>query len=252
MARVIDFYNFLDSICPFSLQEDWDNSGLLVGDKNKEVTRAAVVLDITEDAVQYASQVGAELIISHHPVIFKAKRELLKGDAVYTLAQNSMSAICAHTNLDCAGGGVNDVLAQLLDIQNVEVFPCDCSPELLRVGVLPQKMSADELALQIKDALGGCVRYCCEEKQIESVALCSGSGCSFVPDVIKAGIDSFITGDASHHDFIDCKEKDLALFAAGHFETEAISIKPLCDRLQEKFDNVKFTVFEQKTPITYI
>ena len=106
MARVIDFYNFLDSICPFSLQEDWDNSGLLVGDKNKEVTRAAVVLDITEDAVQYASQVGAELIISHHPVIFKAKRELLKGDAVYTLAQNSMSAICAHTNLDCANGGV--------------------------------------------------------------------------------------------------------------------------------------------------
>ena len=74
MARVIDFYNFLDSICPFSLQEDWDNSGLLVGDKNKEVTRAAVVLDITEDAVQYASQVGAELIISHHPVIFKAKK----------------------------------------------------------------------------------------------------------------------------------------------------------------------------------
>lgn len=252
MARVIDFYNFLDSIYPFSLQEDWDNSGLLVGDKNKEVTRAAVVLDITEDAVQYASQVGAELIISHHPVIFKAKRELLKGDAVYTLAQNSMSAICAHTNLDCAGGGVNDVLAQLLDIQNVEVFPCDCSPELLRVGVLPQKMSADELALQIKDALGGCVRYCCEEKQIESVALCSGSGCSFVPDVIKAGIDSFITGDASHHDFIDCKEKGLALFAAGHFETENPVVSVLANKLRCEFPDTDIIVIPQKNPVKYI
>lgn len=252
MARVIDFYNFLDSFCPFSMQEDWDNSGLLVGDRNSEVTRAAVVLDITEEAVRYAAQVGAELIISHHPVIFKAKKELLKGDAVYTLAQNSISAICAHTNLDCAGGGVNDVLAQLLEIQNVEVFPCDSLSELLRVGVLPKKMSADELAYKIKDTLGGCVRYCESEKAIESVALCSGSGCSFVPDIINADIDAFITGDASHHDFIDSKEKGLALFAAGHFETENPIVSVLANKLRCKFPDTDIIVIPQKNPVKYI
>lgn len=252
MARVIDFYNFLDSICPFSMQESWDNSGLLVGDKEQEVTRAAIVLDITENAVQYASQVGAELIISHHPVIFKAKKSLLKGDAAYTLAKNSISAICAHTNLDCAGGGVNDVLAEMLDIQNIEVFPCDTSPELLRVGVLPQKMSAQELAQKIKLTLGGCVRYCGGEKQIESVAVCSGAGCSFIDDVIKAGIDSFITGDASHHDFIDCDENNLALFAAGHFETENPVISALANKLRCEFSDTDIIVIPQKNPIKYI
>ena len=113
-------------------------------------------------------------------------------------------------------------------------------------------MSADELALQIKDALGGCVRYCCEEKQIESVALCSGSGCSFVLDVIKAGIDSFITGDASHHDFIDCKEKGLALFAAGHFETENPVVSVLANKLRCEFPDTDIIVIPQKNPVKYI
>ena len=112
MAVVGDIYNALDAFCPFDVHEQWDNVGLLVGESSAQVTRAAVVLDITPDAVERAHEVGAQLIISHHPVIFHPIKNLGAHDPVYLLAKYGMNAICAHTNLDCADGGVNDVLAQ--------------------------------------------------------------------------------------------------------------------------------------------
>ena len=112
MAVVGDIYNALDAFCPFDVHEQWDNVGLLVGESSAQVTRAAVVLDITSDAVERAHEAGAQLIISHHPVIFHPIKNLGAHDPVYLLAKYGMNAICAHTNLDCADGGVNDVLAQ--------------------------------------------------------------------------------------------------------------------------------------------
>ncbi len=252
MARVNDFYSFLDEICPFSLQEKWDNSGMLIGDEKKEVTRAAVVLDITKEVVEYACQVGVDLIISHHPVIFKAQRTFLKGSVAFALAENGISAISTHTCLDSAVGGVNDVLAENLEIENTEIFPCEESADLVRVGVLPYPMSCDELAHKLKEELGGNIRYCDNGKTIESVALCGGSGCSFNDDIIKAGIDAYITGDAGHHDFLDCKENGLALFAAGHFETENPVVASLANRLRCQFPDIDIIIIPQKSPIKNI
>lgn len=252
MARVIDFYTYLDKICPFSLQEGWDNSGMLIGDEAKEVTRVALALDITKEVVDYAHQIGADLIISHHPVIFKAQKNFLKGNIAFNLASKGISAICAHTCLDCAEGGVNDVLAEILEIENIEVFPCEESPNLVRVGVLPQKMSCDELAQKIKSELGGCVRYNDNGRMIESVALCGGSGSSFIDDVIKAGIDAYITGDAGHHAFLESADGGLALFAAGHFETENPVIPALANKLRCEFSDIDIIIIPQKSPAKYI
>ncbi len=252
MARVSDFYAFLDKICPFSAQEGWDNSGMLIGDESKEVTRVALALDITKDVVDYAHQIDADLIISHHPVIFKAQKSFLKGNIAFDLASMGMSAICAHTCLDCAEGGVNDVLAEILEIENTEVFPCEESPNLVRVGVLSEAMSCDMLAQKIKAELGGCVRYNDSGKMIESVALCGGSGADFIGDIIKSGIDAFITGDAGHHNFLDCADSGVALFAAGHFETENPVISSLANQLRCEFSDIDIIVIPQKSPAKYI
>lgn len=249
MVRVKDFFSYMDSISPFAMQEKWDNSGMLIGDENTEVNRVALVLDITMEAVEYASNIGAELIISHHPVIFKPQKAFVKGNIAYELASRGMSAICAHTCLDCAEGGVNDVLCTMLDLQNVEIFPCEESENILRVGILPEKMTCNMLASYIKSVLGGTVRFCDTGKVIDSVAVCGGSGGSFKDDIIKAGIDAFITGDAGHHDFLDCKEAGLALFAAGHYETENPVISSLAKRLREQFPDTDIMVIPQQSPI---
>lgn len=252
MARVSDFYAYLDKICPFSAQEKWDNSGMLIGDENEEVTRVAIALDITNEVVDYAHRIGANLIISHHPVIFKAQKNFLKGNIAYSLASKGINAICAHTCLDCAEGGVNDVLAEILEIENTEIFPCEESGNLVRVGVLNEKMTCDELAKKIKSVLGGCVRYNDNEKKIESVALCGGAGSDFIGEIINAGIDAYITGDAGHHHFLDCAEGCVALFAAGHFETENPVIASLANQFRCEFSDIDIVIIPQKSPAKYI
>lgn len=249
MARVSDFYTYIDSFSPFSLQEKWDNSGMLIGDESKDVTRAAVVLDITKEAVEYADSIGAELIISHHPVIFGAQKSFLKGNIAYEMASKGISAICAHTCLDCADGGVNDVLAEILELRDVEILPCEESENMVRVGFLPKKMDCEELAAYLKELLGGSVRYCNSGKAVESVAICGGSGGSFKEDIIKSGIDAYITGDAGHHDFLDCKEAGLALFAAGHFETENPVVSSLANKLRLAFPDTDIIVIPQQSPV---
>ena len=249
MAKVSDFLSFIDSLSPFVLQEDWDNSGMLIGDENREVTRAAVVLDITKGAVEYASQLGAELIISHHPVIFRPQKSFLKGNIAYEAAAKGISAICAHTCLDSAEGGVNDVLSSILEIENAEIFPCEECEAMVRVGVLPRRMSCYELAAHIKERLGGNVRFNETDRMIESVAICGGSGCSFKEDIIKAGIDAYITGDAGHHDFLDCTEAGLALFAAGHFETENPVVSSIANKLRLEFPDTDIILIPQSSPV---
>ena len=252
MTKINDIINYFETFAPICSAMDFDNVGLLVGDKNKEISKVLVTLDITKDVVIEAESLGCELIISHHPVIFKAQKNFLKGNVAFNLASKGISAICAHTCLDCAEGGVNDVLADLLEIENTEIFPCEESPNLVRVGVLPEAMSCDELAQKIKSELGGCVRYNDNGKMIESVALCGGSGGDFIGEIIKAGIDAYITGDAGHHHFLDCAEGGVALFAAGHFETENPVISSLANRLRCEFSDIDITIIPQKSPVKYI
>ena len=161
MAVVGDIYNALDSFCPFEVHEPWDNVGLLVGEKESEVRRAAVVLDITPDAVEKAHEAGAQLIVSPHPVIFHPIKNLGAHDPVYLLAKYGMNALCAHTNLDCADGGVNDVLAQCLGLENVRKIPSPSADTmLLRAGELKDALSPKNFAELVSQRLCCHVRYC--------------------------------------------------------------------------------------------
>lgn len=244
MAKVKDFYGYLNSIAPFETQEDWDNSGMLVGDMNAEVKKAAVVLDITHEEIKKAKAIGADLIISHHPVIFNPIKSVTKGSVPYELVASSINALCCHTPLDIADGGTNDSLAELLGIN---VTRADDS--ILRLGTV-EPTTAQKLAGKIANTLNTKVRYADAGRKIEKIAICTGAGCSLIE---AAGeIDAFITGDASHHNFLDCIQAGITLIAAGHYETEIIVVPVLVKKLQAQFPDIEIIDIKQENPIKFI
>lgn len=247
MATVKEIYSFIDSIAPFNTQEEWDNSGLLVGDENKDVNKILFALDITTDIVNQAVSCGADLIITHHPLIFKPISNVLSDTIVYKLIENKISIICAHTNFDKAVGGVNDILCQTVNFDKFEKIDGTC----LNIGCFEKEISITDFVNNIKTALGCVVRYNSLEKEIKKVAVCSGSGSDYLELAKELNCDALLTGDASHHAFLDANEMGLVLFACGHFETENIAIKPLLEKIKNEFD-INCALATQNTPIITI
>lgn len=244
MAKVKDFYGYLNSIAPFETQEDWDNSGMLVGDMNAEVKKAAVVLDITHEEIKKAKAIGADLIISHHPVIFNPIKSVTRGSVPYELVASSINALCCHTPLDIADGGTNDSLAELLGIEVTRT-----EEPILRLGTV-EPTTAEKLAGKIAKTLNTKVRYADAGRKIEKIAICTGAGCSLIE---AAGeIDAFITGDASHHNFLDCVQAGITLIAAGHYETEIVVVPVLVKKLQAQFPDIEIIDIKQENPIKFI
>lgn len=244
MAKVKDFYGYLNSIAPFETQEDWDNSGMLVGDMDAEVKKVAVVLDITHEEIKKAKAIGADLIISHHPVIFNPIKSVTKGSVPYELVASSINALCCHTPLDIADGGTNDSLAELLGINVTRT-----EDPILRLGTV-EPTTAENLAGKIAKTLNTKVRYADAGRKIEKIAICTGAGCSLIE---AAGeIDAFITGDASHHNFLDCIQAGITLIAAGHYETEIVVVPVLVKELQAQFPDIEIIDIKQENPIKFI
>lgn len=245
---VKDIYNFLDSIAPFNQQCEWDNSGMLVGENDKEVQKIALVLDITAEAVKKAAEIGADLIISHHPVIFRAVKTFTDNDPAFLIARNGISAICAHTSLDCADGGVNDVLAASLGFENVSSLPVDGEAAMVRFA--ETDTDADTLAKLICEKLGTGVRIADSGKKIKKVAFCGGGGGCFIEAVAESGCDAYITGDVSHHEFLNALALGLTVIAAGHFETENPVISVLEEKIRKNFA-VETEIIPQDSPVKY-
>ena len=244
MTKVKDFYGYLNSIAPFETQEDWDNSGMLVGDMDAEVKKVAVVLDITHEEIKKAKAIGADLIISHHPVIFNQIKSVTKGSVPYELVASSINALCCHTPLDIADGGTNDSLAELLGIEVTRT-----EDPILRLGTV-EPTTAENLAGKIAKTLNTKVRYADAGRKIEKIAICTGAGCSLIE---AAGeIDAFITGDASHHNFLDCIQAGITLIAAGHYETEIVVVPVLVKKLQAHFPDIEIIDIKQENPIKFI
>lgn len=244
---VKDIFEFINSIAPFENQCEWDNSGLLVGSAANEVKKIGVVLDITSDAVKYAAENGIDLIVSHHPVIFRAVKSFLDGDIPYMMAKSGISAICAHTSLDIAKGGVNDALAAALGFENISDFAESGELSMIRVAEI-EETDGENLAKLVADKLSAGVRLADSSKKISKVALCGGAGGDFIRDVAGAGCDAYITGDISHHEFLDALEMGLTLIAAGHFETENPVVAVLAEKLKNKF-GVEVEIIPQASPV---
>ncbi len=241
MMTVNSILDFLKEKYPLDTACDFDNVGLLVGDSKATVTKAVVCLDCDINTVKYAKEQGAQLIITHHPVIFGGIKNVLSGGVVYELVRANISVISMHTNLDIAEGGVTENLCEAIGLKNVKPFVSH-SGFLIREAEC-DVTGADALAELIKTKLGGAVRYVDSKQDIRRVLVCSGSGGEFLSDVISGGYDALISADIKHNVFIDAINSGVAVFDAGHYQSENIIVKPLCKLLSNQFGNIIFECY---------
>lgn len=248
MASVKDLYAYIDTLAQFDTQEGFDNAGFLVGHADKQVTDVLVCLDITLPVIQEAMELGAQLIVAHHPVIFTPVRsitdESVVGRRLLLLTEAGIGAICAHTNLDASQDGVNDVLARTLglaEIRQLHRSGIDGQGREYGIGRIghmtnTELQEASRFAEHVKAALhAGCVRYHDAGRTVYHVAVGGGSCGNMLPDVVAAGCDTFVTSDIKHDIFVDAADYGINLIDAGHFATEDVICQPLADALQTAF-----------------
>ena len=235
---VQDIFNFLNSKFPVSTACDFDNVGVLVGDKQQEVKTAIIALDCNDLVVEKAINENAQLIVTHHPVIFNPLKNVLSDSLIYKLIKNNISVISMHTNLDVGVGGVNDSLANAISLNNIETVLAE-DGYALRIGTV-SPVSATQFAEQLKNSLNTTIKYVETERQIENVLICSGSGGNFLNEAVKYGCDAFVTADVKHNVFLEASHLNIAIFDAGHFETENVVIDQLFNLLSNQFINIKF------------
>ena len=254
MATVADILKYIESIAPPYMAENWDNVGLLCGRKEKQVTKILVALDPFEGVCEEAASLGAQLIITHHPLIFQALKSITDetpiGRSIQLLCREGISAVNAHTNLDCAPGGVNDVLAQTLGLNDISVIdPAGVDKQgrewgLLRCGSVREQPLADFLSV-VKKALNcGGLRYVEGGKPVRKVAVGGGSCSGAMEQVARAGCDTFVTADVKYNGFWDAKALGLNLIDAGHFHTENPVIPVLAAKLAAAFPEIPVEISE--------
>lgn len=252
MTTVGEILNFMETLAPTFMKMDWDNVGLLCGDENQPVTRILVALDPFEHVCAEAEEIGAELIVTHHPLIFTAPRTVTEstslGRCIRRLCRSGISAINAHTNLDQAPGGVNDVLASVLGLENVQVI-CPCGTDrdgrewgLLRKGEVEQ-ISLEAFLPRVSQALH-CegLRYVDGGHPVHTVAVGGGACAGEFLDAVKSGCDTFVTSDVKYNQFWDAKEAGLNLIDAGHFHTENPVVSVLAEKLSRQFPEIRVEI----------
>lgn len=250
MARICDIYDLIDAVAPFSTALDFDNCGLLVGDGNTVVTRALLALDITPAVVAEAASMNANLIISHHPVIFHPLKALGPQDVAYQLASRGIAALCCHTNLDLSPVcGVNVALGSKLGLRNVrreDVFGEDC---VLFSGDLEEPLEPEAFAALVKERLSApMVRYCSGGRPVQRVFYCSGSGGENVHLAACRGADAYLTGEIKHHEELEAVSSRLTCVAAGHYHTEKVFAEFLASYLKKRVPDTAFLLSQAEQP----
>ena len=236
----------MNRIAPKYLAEEWDNPGLLVGDPHQAVSKILICLDISEEIIQKAVDIKAQMIVSHHPMIFKAiksiRTDLPLGQKISSLIKNDIACFAAHTNLDSAEGGVNDVLAKKLGL--TEVKPFDEELSLGRIGKLQRDMSVKEFAFHVKKLLKvDNIRLInAGDFLIKKVGICGGAGSEFIAKAKFLGADAFVTGDVKYHEAQAAVEHKIHVIDAGHFATEYPIVHALSERLNEEFKKLKVDI----------
>lgn len=236
MITVQKIYDYIQEKAPFETAEEWDNVGLLVGDRTAPVTTVVVALDITPKTIELAKEQGAQLIISHHPVIFEPLKALTTESIAYQLVKEGVAAICAHTNLDKAVGGVNDCLAQLLGLKKV----VPAAEGMCRVGYLQQPMTGKAFSRYAAGRFGVPVRAHVGSEPIRTVAVCGGGGADFVLPLLD-NVDAAVTGEIKHHLWLTVPSEKTVI-EAGHYTTEVGVTQALSLWISQQFSALKVVV----------
>lgn len=247
--RVRDVMDVLEDLAPVELAQSYDNVGLLVGSEDCVVRKAIVGLELSESLLEEAIQTGCDLIVVHHPLIFKPMKKIISQDVtghkVITLIKENISLYVAHTNLDSAVGGLNDYVADKLDIK-VDVINPDSGIPNIRIGTISE-MTLIELANSIKNNLDlDYLHYSGDDHQrVSRVGLCTGSGMSFYKEAIANEVDVYITGDMKYHDATLAIDTKVPIIDATHYGSEIIVSEFLHSELSKSFKDVEIIIHQR-------
>ena len=258
MATVADILQFVETLAPRSMKMDWDNVGLLCGRREKEVNKILVALDPFRNVIEEAIQIGADCIVTHHPLIFRnplmaVNEDTETGRCVLTLIEHGIATINAHTNYDVAPDGVNDVLARTLGLSGIEVInPEGIDAEgrpygLLRCGTIEETALKDFLATVKKSLNCQGLRYVEAGNIVRKVAVGGGACADEMHEALAAGCDTFVTADVKYNQFRTAYELGLNLIDSGHFHTENPSMAPLAEKLRGAFPDAEVILSEKHT-----
>ena len=244
------FIGVMNELAPAETALGFDNCGLIVGTERKDIRRVLVALDCTPAVAEEAAGIGADLVLTHHPLLFGAVKRILPDDpgtaAVYRLIRSGIGLFSAHTNLDAAEGGVNTALCRLLGIENEIAVP----PEnIMRIGDLETPMTLDELAARVEERLGATALITGSDRTVRRVAVMGGSGGGDIRLAKEYGADVYITGECRHNQGIDAMTLGLALIVAGHHETENPVLRPLIGYLQAHTHDVEYVLSAVNGPV---
>jgi len=232
----------VNGIAPFELAEEWDNVGLLAGRMDAGIERVLLALDMTEKVLQEAIDKKAQLIITHHPVLFRGRKNLREDDTegrlLTGLIRADIALIAAHTNYDAAVEGVNAALCERLGIRDAQI----AEDGMMRVGEVDET-TLGAFASYVQAQLGGVVRrYGDPETKIRRVAVLGGAGSDYASSAIEAGADVFVTGETGYHDALNSLDAGMCTLEAGHAATELPAVRWLASRLQEAADVVQYNL----------
>ena len=249
MTTVHDLYTYLDEQYPKTLSCPWDNDGLMCcGDREKEVKRVLCTLDVTEKTIAEAIDLGCDVIVSHHPMIFKKMAAVNDGDfhgrRIIDLLSHGISVMSFHTRLDAAVGGVNDVLCEKLGVTVTGTFGTD-GEEIGRMAVCDTEMNLQTFCTRVKTALGTpCVHAVSAKRPVCRVAVLGGDGKDDWAAALAAGADTYVTGTMSYNTLLDAKAAGLNVIAAGHYYTEAPVMEAVAKMITDAFSDVEAVVSE--------
>ncbi len=252
-----DVIDKLEECAPLKYASNWDNVGLLVGSRDKEVSNLYLALDATEEVIDRAISQGADMIITHHPMIFSAIKHVTQDDfigrRIIKLVRHDLCLYAMHTNFDIMG--MADAAADELGLKKRSVLETTYEDDLSkegfgRVGKLPSIMTLEECARHVKDCfhLNHITLYGDPEQVVETAAICPGSGKSMAASALKAGADVYITGDIGHHDGIDLVAQNMAVLDAGHFGIEKLFVPYMQEYLKRELPSLKTMTHPMKEP----
>lgn len=233
-----DIISFIEDFAPLESQEEWDNSGLQIGNLNEIVNGVLLVMDVTDRCVDYALKNNCNLIISHHPLLFDNITSIdaseYKGKLITKIIKNNITVYSSHTNLDKSDYGTNYVISKILNLKDVKMLKNEEN-----IGVIGTCDNYNNILNLVDKRINkkeNIIIYGKTNKDIKNICIISGSGSSLMQSCIDNNCDVLITGDIKHHDGQFAYENDLLIIDIGHFESEVLVLDHLKKVLKEKFD----------------
>ncbi len=260
--KIKEVLSALEQFAPLPLQESWDNAGLQIGLTEAEVSGALLCLDVNEKIVDEALAKGCNLVVSHHPLLFRGLKQISDQNdvqrTVWKAIQNGVAVISMHTNLDNAREGVNFKIAERLELRNTDFFVQKTVEGIVCgsgvMGELTEPMAADDFVLFVKKRLEAESAMCNEllRRHIRKVAICGGAGDFLLDDAVRAGADAFLTGEMHYHQYSGY-EQQIQICVVGHYESEHFTTELFRDIIRKACPDVRTEIAETNTnPIIYL